>query len=593
MNFALPIGLLALSSIIPLIILYLIRPRPKQLGIPSLMFFIKTAGTTKITSFFRNITRDWLFLIQLGTLLMLSFAVAKPFLEVTKDITAENIVLVLDASASMKTQETGATRFEIMRQKAKTMLAKRNTVIIAKDLPHIGIKNEDSLSTEQYLNTINPSDTPTKLGDAILLAGETLAKGRVIVISDFINTGGQDPETAKNVLKAKGLVVDFINVGTKERRNVGITELSFGEGITATIKNTGVQKEARTLIAGKTQKQFVLEPEETGVFSFSDPEGILKLELSGKDDFPGDDIAYIAGPSRKNISVLMITNNKSIFLESALKATGIANLEIAEPPIVPQQDYDVYLLHNINQNELLPGTLEEIKQKAEKGKFVIIHAQKDTENFDYKGLHTIEFDGFLDKSKIIVQQLSEFTKDIDFGFLETVLKAKTKNAEVFATAQGIPVIAIAPLKQGSVMYYGLVEESSDFKFAPDYPIFWNNLLRVISNYKDASRLTLRTGQQIIAEKQTKITTPKGVIQAKTIPLDEAGIYTVDNIQYGVSLLNEFESSISAVGTGQKSTEYVLNTVKETKKLELDTGLMSLAIILILFEIFYIKARGDI
>ena len=41
MPFETPFALLALLSVIPLIILYMLRPKPKVLSIPSLMFVLK------------------------------------------------------------------------------------------------------------------------------------------------------------------------------------------------------------------------------------------------------------------------------------------------------------------------------------------------------------------------------------------------------------------------------------------------------------------------------------------------------------------------------------------------------------------------
>src|ERR1041385_5483936 len=122
-------GLWALLALVPLVILYLIRPKPKNLAIPSLMFFIKSSGARRLTSFLKTLTRDWLFLIQLLLLGALALTFANPFTTYQHDITATNTVIVLDASASMQTQEGTSTRFDIAVSKARSLLGSKNTVI--------------------------------------------------------------------------------------------------------------------------------------------------------------------------------------------------------------------------------------------------------------------------------------------------------------------------------------------------------------------------------------------------------------------------------------------------------------------------------
>ena len=58
-------GLYALAALVPLIIIYLIKPKPKKREIPALMFLLKERTKSTFRSFFRNIMRDWLLLLQI------------------------------------------------------------------------------------------------------------------------------------------------------------------------------------------------------------------------------------------------------------------------------------------------------------------------------------------------------------------------------------------------------------------------------------------------------------------------------------------------------------------------------------------------
>src|SRR4030042_7156956 len=143
-NIANPEGLWALLSVVPLIILYLIRPRPKPIQIPSLMFFMKSKGARKLTSFLKTITKDWLFLIQLLALLALALTFAEPFTNYQHDITASNTVIVLDVSASMQTSEGGRKRFSQAITEAKKALGAKNPIILAKDVPYPAMQDVSS-----------------------------------------------------------------------------------------------------------------------------------------------------------------------------------------------------------------------------------------------------------------------------------------------------------------------------------------------------------------------------------------------------------------------------------------------------------------
>src|SRR3989344_1196334 len=219
-------GLWALLALVPLLILYLIRPRPTTMSIPSLMFFIQSSGSRRLTSFLKQITRDWLFLIQLLLLSSIALTFSQPYSTYQYDITSSNTVIVLDVSASSQSIDGGRMRFSNEITQAKRLLGSTNTVILAKDVPYIALQDATADEAASFLGSLEPKDTISKIGDAMILAGETLKdKGAVIVISDLVNTGGQIPEIAKAVLESKGHTVEMINVVQNPASNIGIVQV--------------------------------------------------------------------------------------------------------------------------------------------------------------------------------------------------------------------------------------------------------------------------------------------------------------------------------------------------------------------------------
>ena len=143
MGFANTLGLIALASLIPFIILYLRKPRPVDRIIPSLMFILQNRKTSRQYDFLRKFLTNLLFFIQLLALIGLSFAIAEPFIKVPYDVSLENTLIILDVSASMQADEGGSTRFDQAIKEAKKVLSGRNSIILAENIPLIILENED------------------------------------------------------------------------------------------------------------------------------------------------------------------------------------------------------------------------------------------------------------------------------------------------------------------------------------------------------------------------------------------------------------------------------------------------------------------
>lgn len=590
-----PEGLWALLALVPLILLYLIRPKPKVMPIPSLMFFLKSSGARKLNSFLKQITRDWLFLIQLLLLLGLALTFAQPYTKYQHDVTASNTVIVLDISASSQVEEGSKTRFELSVTQAKKVLGSKNTIILAKDTPFIALQDASAESASKFLNGLKPRETPSKIGEAIILAGETLGEGRVVVISDFINTGGQDPDVAKAVLQSKGLVVDFINVAGPPRSNVGIIQLDAGNDLTTVyVKNYDAAQKSVPLKIGATQTTLTISSKGTETYSFKTPAGATKLEILANDDFPVDNEVFLSGPAGGKSKVLLIANNASTFLKNALLASGEFDVTVTEPPVISQGDFDVIIINNVDMRQLLPGTFEDVRKKAEEGATVIVAIQDNSEKIDYKGLLPVKISGRSDGGFVDIEQLNRFTKNIDFGKTDYVLKAEAVGDQtVIASVGGVPVITFKPSGAGKLVYYG-ISETSDFKYSPHFPIFWTELVKFVTSQQDVKNLNYKTGETLLLDEEQTIKTPTRVLKRAALILDEQGVYELEDRVIAVNLVDELESNINMdKKVGTKSVDYELKPVKETREFHWELMLLIIALVLVVFEVFFVKYRGDL
>lgn len=592
-----PLMWYAFLSVIPLILLYLIRPRPKEMAIPSLMFFMQASGSDRRRAFLRNFIRDVLFLIQLLTLLLLSSVLLGPFTWVNADVLSDNVAFVIDISASSQVKELGNTRFDLAISETKNFIGSKNTIVLAKGTPEILVKNENRGATLDALKTVKPTDERSKIGDAILLAGEILGnEGKLFVISDFKNTEGADPIIAANALKSRGIALEFIDLSTGKKSNFGIIDLSVEDQSTSIfVKNYNEKDSAVNLKIGGLNKQLLVPANGVETFAFKTPGGITKIELLEKDDFDVDNLAYISAPEGKKIKVLLITNTDSVFLRAALGSADYVELTVAELPIIPDGDFDVYVVDNVDPNEIITGTFTEIEEKVKAGANLIINAQNDMREISYKNLLPVEIKSNKEKAVLTVNQINQFTRDVEFGkvnnYFEALPKAGTVN---LVSAENSPIIALNNLGSGNVFYYGILDGASDFKLSPYYPIFWINVLKFLIHQEDIATLNVKTGSSFILGENEKVKTPSGEVVSGAFVFDQVGVYSISGKNIAANLLSDKESDINLKTSEKEPIKEITiqqNTEKVPKNIEVE--LLILIGVLLFLEIVYIKTRGEL
>ncbi len=596
-----PAGIYALLILIPFIIIYLIKPRPKDKVMPSLMFFIREKGIKRRQNFLRNLLRNLLFLLQLLALSALAFSVAVPYITVSEKAAAQNTILVLDVSASSQTTIEGISRFEKTISRAKEFLEGRVSIVLAQNVPLLVLDRGSKDKALNILQSLQPRDTSSNIGDAMLLAPDILEEnpGRVVVISDFINNLGPDPFVAKRMLSSKGIEVVFVDV-SNEADNTGITNLLVSKSLSKLyVKNFGKEhKEVNVdvLNTGQVlnQKTLSIPPGSTETFEFPTPEGITEVSIREKDSFDVDNRAYISVPLQKKISTLLITNSDESYLEKALLASKDIQLSIAQPPVIPSLDYDVIIVHKADKSMILPGFYKDIARVVEKGSTLIITAQSDLKDENFDALLPVNLSKLEGSSTITTLVINEFTKDIDFGFVSKHFKAEAKeNAVVLAqTDDASPIIAIANKGSGSIIYYGIFDDYSGFKMTTGYPIFWSQLLNFLVQSANLDDYNFNT-DRVLTIKEQWVKTPLGEIETSKLLLDKAGIYEFADKKIVASLMNEEESDVSRKSSLEDKGELMVQESQHLKDIQFELALIILGFMLIMAEFGFIKWRGDI
>ncbi|MBI4449069.1 BatA domain-containing protein, partial [Candidatus Woesearchaeota archaeon] len=594
-------GLYSFGFLIPLVIIYLIRPRPVQMEIPSLMFFLTSRDNPKQQSFLRRISRDWLFLLHILLFCLLAFALLQPFMKYQHDVTSKHTVLVIDVSASSKTVDGSSTRFEKGIDAARQAVGGTNTIILAKNTPAIVLRDAPASDALEMLRALRPSDTPSAIGDAMILGGEVLNRdeGRVVVISDFANNEGIEPQTAQAALAAQKIVVDLINTATgAHRRNIGITNIDIDEDSTTVFVHNFESEPANVrLHVADLTRDLMVPALGTETYSFKTPEKVTKITLDNNDDFDADDIAYLSAPEKKPIKIQLITNNESVFLANALLSTPEIEVNVAEPPVVPKGDFDIYIIHNIRPRDVLPGTYEEIADRLKAGKSAIIAASDEYLGVDFRGVLPVVLKGMSNKTNTAIDQVNSFTKNIDFGGMDAYYNATLTDSafSIVSDGKGNSIIAYKQIGSGKVIWYGIMEKHSDFRVHPNYPIFWSKLVEFLVNQESIKNLNIRTGETIILDEVRNVKTPSKIIKTNALIADEAGIYEINGRRITANLINEKESTINPdnVIGASAGKEIELRPVKEEREMSWEIPLLVIGLVLLILEIIYIKFRGDL
>src|SRR3990170_6944726 len=121
MPFATPLALLGLLFVPLVIAMYLLKLRRDEAVVPSTLLWHRLVADVEANAPWQKLRRSLLLLLQLLLVLALALLAARPFVERPAGL-ARDLVLVIDASASMAATDELPTRLEAAKAKALAAL---------------------------------------------------------------------------------------------------------------------------------------------------------------------------------------------------------------------------------------------------------------------------------------------------------------------------------------------------------------------------------------------------------------------------------------------------------------------------------------
>jgi hypothetical protein len=327
--------LVTLGLIPVLILIHTLKPKPRQIDITNLFLWREVLKERSSQITFDRLKRNLPLYLQILLVILAALALAKPawLYFASKQ---GNMILVIDTSASMKTQIESFTRFDMAREKAIELIAQRHRdqkilIIAAGNKPAVkgGFLNS-SMQAKQIVANLSPTDAAAELAKAIYLAlsfMDPLKKDRLYLITD-----GGSKDIAALVQHHPRIQPVIISGGA---RNIGITKFEFRRAIEG-IDTYEIMLEVKNFNSTPLGCFLRLSVDHAIVFDrpleFDAREkkllilpyaglltGIAKAVLEVDDDFATDNRAYLSLNASKDIWVLLVSKGNH-FLEKLLEA---------------------------------------------------------------------------------------------------------------------------------------------------------------------------------------------------------------------------------------------------------------------------------
>jgi Ca-activated chloride channel homolog len=618
MNFLTPLAFLGLLLAIPVILLYMLRLRRREMPISSTFLWRQILQDTEANTPWQRLRRNLLLLLQLIILALLVFGLARPFITVPA-VSAGQIAVLLDGSASMNATDSPAgTRFEEARQRALEIVETMSdgdtmTVILAADTPEVLTPyTADRTQLQTAIRAAQPSRATANWNAAL-----TLAAAGSIGSSDFsavIISDGNVGEAAR--LPAIPGDLRYVPVGNSNQ-NLAITALATralpGETpqLFAQVTNYGAQ-DADVIFSLRvdgelfTAERYTIPAgEEFPLVSSALPEGFESVEATltrpadstTPDYLLTDDAAYTVATSSEARRTLLMTDG-NLFLEQVLRSLPASQAFQGDTEIgLPGGEFDLYVFDGWLPTELPTS-----------GDLLIIDPPRSTPLFTVGGVTDATDDvrvrsedprmAFVDFDNVNVLEFTQTTADW---------------AEPLITAEGGALLLAGETdgRQIAILTFDL--RDSDLPLQIAFPVLMSSLLDWFTpgsmiNVPDGLRVGESLGLRALPEADTaRVTLPDGT--TRDIALGEAavfaeteqpGLYQLDALQNG-NVVQSASFAVNLFDVGESNiapqTSLTLGDTVVSQAVEEEIGqrefwplLAALALVVLLIEWYAYQRR---
>ena len=337
-----------------MVALYILKLRRRVVAVPFSKLWQRILRDKEATSLFSKLKRLLSLLLQLALLALLVLALGDPRAAATL-IKGRNVVVLVDASASMQATDVSPNRLAAAKDSVKRLIrgmGGADRMLVAQmdaAITPMGPMSGDTSELERGVDAIQATDARADFPRALRFATDTLRNvdnAEVVVVSDGNLGEAVDSSGPVHVGDVK---LSYMPVG-KAKDNVAITQFSVRRypldksryEVMLEVENTGPDPAdiELSLLGDGTLVDLTklrLKPGERLPRFYPNLSGAsrtleAKLGVMGdtKDDLPADDHAYALLPERRRAKVLVVSTGNT-YLEAALLLDEYLEVMTASP----------------------------------------------------------------------------------------------------------------------------------------------------------------------------------------------------------------------------------------------------------------------
>ncbi|HVY47161.1 MAG TPA: VWA domain-containing protein [Minicystis sp.] len=561
-------------------ILYILKLRRRPVAVPFSRIWERILRDKEATSLFSQLKRLLSLLLQLAMIALLLLALGDPRAAANL-VEGRNVVVLVDASASMQATDVAPSRLGAAKEKVKSIvrgLSGSDRMLVAQmdaAATPLSTMTSEVSELEAAVAAVKPTDAAADFPRALRFAADTLrglTSPEIIVVSDGALGDASD---AAGPVHLGNIKLSYIPIGERAK-NAAITGFSVRRypldksryEVMLEVTNTSdadMDVELSLLGDGKLTDltRLHLKPKEKLPRFYPNLSGASKtleaklaLADGGHDDLPADDHAYALLPERRRARIQVVTPG-NMFLEAALLLDEYLDVTTIDPSKYPAKGaFDVTIFDGVAPT-VAPGS-GSILYLNPSGTNVPFEVGKEVLDDDKN--YKLGFDE-LDAKNPLLRYIA--LGDVNVSRAH-VLKGEKEDKVVGKSFKG-PLLIEGRRAGQKFVALGFAIKESDFPLRIAWPLF---LLNTINDFveEDTSYISsFRTGQvwSIPASSAASTATlelPDGT--KRTVPVkdgravflgEQAGFYKLstgtgegETSMFAANLNDPVESSIAPV-----------------------------------------------
>ncbi|MFP4112801.1 MAG: vWA domain-containing protein [Spirochaetota bacterium] len=561
MTFANPLGLLLLLSLPVIALLHLFRQERKRREVSSI-FLWREVSDQQSRRVRPRLLRNVNLLLQLLAALLASFALAQPVVATGPAAGSQEIVVLVDDSASMQTAAGGMSHLGLARNRARDIIgrAPRNArILLASAGPSPRIVQpytSDRALLYERLSSIEPTDGASDLRGALELVRGLGTGDRtdVVLVTDGATSFPDDMSLPHGLstIVVGGSSDDPVrpNVAItlfelRARPNGRVFEALIGVG---NYSPAQVQRTLELIADGEIVSERTLSvpagEERLVTAAIPRTEGIVyEARLAGnEDELTVDDHAYAAAAGDRPIRVQLVTAG-NLFLESFLSVYPNVQLTVTES-VDQASPFDILILDDVPAPARLRGNVVALGAVLPDGPFTIIGTDELDRPASARTDHPVTRGVTLDQV-----QVSEF-----------IAGELSRRANVLVSAGPDPLLYTYQANDLRLVATTFSLTASDLALRSSFPVLMNNIIQWLAPVAPAGEVGYVEVGSVVplyvpAGEEIAVILPDGTTRRytpRTTPFEfaetaRAGIYNVRGEsfagRFAVSLASSDESDL--------------------------------------------------